>query len=131
MLFYKQAFLSQGGALFEKFGFDKTGIGPQGIGRWPWKNLKKHLPKKQAMEGGFIQTPKGSIYGPNVGVPILSISRAISLKEVLLGGPMLDHSEVLLGSRALPAPQKYFWARKYFWDPWKYFQFSLHVKAAM
>ena len=109
--------MSQGGALFEKSGFDKTGIGPQGIGRWPWKNLKKHLPKKQAMEGGFIQTPKGSIYGPNVGVPILSISRAISLKEVLLGGPMLDHSEVLLGSRALPAPQKYFWARKYFWDP--------------
>lgn len=105
------------GSVFEKSGFDKTGIGPQGIGRWPWKNLKKHLPKKQAMEGGFIQTPKGSIYGPNVGVPILSISRAISLKEVLLGGPMLDHSEVLLGSRALPAPQKYFWARKYFWDP--------------
>ena len=92
---------------------------------------KKNLPKKHVMEGGCIQTSKGSIYGPNVGVPISSISRAISLKEVLLGGPMLDHSEVLLGSRALPAPQKYFWARKYFWDPWKYFQFSLHVKAAM
>ena len=50
------------GSVFEKSGFDKTGIGPQGIGRWPWKNLKKHLPKKQAMEGVLYRPQRVNLW---------------------------------------------------------------------
>ena len=42
-----------GGPVFEKSGFEKTGIGPEGIGRWPWKNRKKTPAQKTGHGRGF------------------------------------------------------------------------------